>query len=61
MASNAQPSMNVVDMDKVYVQVDVVEGLINHLAKGQEVNVTIPAVSSEPFNAAIDSVNPGLM
>lgn len=59
MASNAQPSMNVVDMDKVYVQVDVVEGLINHLAKGQEVKVTIPAVSSEPFNAAIDSVNPG--
>ncbi|HZJ82301.1 MAG TPA: efflux RND transporter periplasmic adaptor subunit [Clostridia bacterium] len=58
MASNAQPSMNVVDMDRVYVKIDVVEGLINQLAKGQEVNVTIPAVSSEPFNVAIDSINP---
>ncbi|HZJ82875.1 MAG TPA: efflux RND transporter periplasmic adaptor subunit [Clostridia bacterium] len=58
MASNAQPTMNVVDMVRVYVRIDVVEGLINQLVKGQEVNVTIPAVSSEPFNVAIDSINP---
>ncbi|MBZ2173995.1 efflux RND transporter periplasmic adaptor subunit [Schnuerera sp. xch1] len=58
MASNAQPAMNVVDMDRVYVKIDVVEGLINQLTEGQEVNVAIPAVSSEPFNVVIDNIIP---
>lgn len=58
MASNAQPSMNVVDMARVYVSIEVVEGLINKLTKGQEVDLTISAISPEAFNAVIDSINP---
>ncbi|HSH35155.1 efflux RND transporter periplasmic adaptor subunit [Schnuerera sp.] len=58
MASSAQPAMNIVGMERVYVRTDVVEGLINKLEKGQDVNVTIPAVSSQPFDAVIDSIVP---
>ena len=58
LASNAQPAMNIVDMNRVYVNVDVVEGLINQLGKDQGVMVTIPAISDEPFHALIDNVVP---
>lgn len=57
MASNAQPSMNIVDIDNVYVQIQVVDGLINKLNKGQKVNLTIPAISPEYRDVVIDSVN----
>ncbi len=58
MASNAQASMNVVDMDRVYVGMEVVEGLINKLTPGQKVDLTIPAISSEPISAVLDNINP---
>lgn len=58
MASNAQPAMSVVGMNRVYVNINVVEGLINQISKGQEVVVTIPAITSEPIYAVIDSVVP---
>lgn len=58
LASNAQPAMNVVDMNRVYVTIDVVEGLINRISEGQQVSVTIPAISDEAFHAVIDNVVP---
>lgn len=58
MVSNAQPSMNIVDINRVYVSIEVVEGLVNKLEKGQEVDLTIAAISEDPFNAVIDSINP---
>jgi RND family efflux transporter MFP subunit len=38
----------------------VVEGVVNKLTPGQEVNVTIPAVSSEPIKAVIDTISPSV-
>lgn len=58
MASNAQPSMSIVDMDNVYVRIHVVDGLINKLTEGQEVNLIIPAISANHINVHIDSINP---
>lgn len=58
IASNAQPSMSIVDMDSVYVRIQVVDGLINKLTEGQKVNLIIPAISPEYLNVVIDSVSP---
>lgn len=57
IASNAQPSMSIVNMDNVYVKVQVVDGLINKLKQGQEVNLIIPAISSEYISTAIDNIS----
>lgn len=58
LASNGQPSMNIVDMEKVYVKIQVVDGLINKLSQGQKVNIIIPAISSEYISSVIHSINP---
>lgn len=58
IATNSQPAMNIVDLNRVYVNIEVVEGLINKLSKNQEVKVNISAASSEAFQAKIDSITP---
>lgn len=58
MASNAQPAVTIVDMDKVYVQINVTENIINQLYKGQEVKVSIPAASQDAFIGSITNVSP---
>lgn len=58
LASNAQASMNIVDMDRVYVKIQVVDALVNKLSQGLKVNIIIPAISPEPIEALIDSINP---
>lgn len=58
MATNSQPSLKVVDVNNLYVNIEVVEGLINELSEGQEVDITIPAVASGNVNAVIDTINP---
>lgn len=57
IAVNTQPAMNIVDVNRVYVIVQVSEGVVGKLSQGQEVKVTIPAVSSEPVKAAIDTIS----
>jgi len=57
IAANTQPAMNIVDMDNVYISIQVAEGLVNKITRGQKVNVFIPAVSSEPIEAAIDTIS----
>ena len=58
IAANTQPAMSIVDMNRVYVSIQVSEGVVGKLTQGQEVNVTIPAVSSEPIRAAIETISP---
>lgn len=58
MASNVQPSMTIIDMDKVYVEINVTENIINDLHLGQEVVVEIPAVSNENIIGKIDKLSP---
>jgi RND family efflux transporter MFP subunit len=58
MASNAQPAVTIVDMDKVYIQINVTENIINQLYNGQEVSVSIPAASEEAFSGNITNISP---
>lgn len=58
MASNAQPAVTIVNMDKVYIKVDVTENLINKLHKGNEVKVYIPSVNEQVFKGKIYTVSP---
>lgn len=57
-ASNAQAAVTIVDMDKVYVQVDISENIINQLYKDKSVNVEIPSASQEEFVGKIDTISP---
>jgi len=58
IAANTQPAMTIVDMSRVYVSLQVSEAVVSKLSQGQEVKVTIPAVSSEPIKATIDTISP---
>lgn len=58
MASNAQPSMTIIDMDRVYVEINVTENIINDLYLGQEVVVEIPAISNKDTTGKIDKLSP---
>lgn len=58
MASNAQPAMTIIDMDKVYVEINVTENIINDLYLEQEVVVEIPAAYDEDITGKIDRLSP---
>lgn len=58
MATNTQPAAMMVEMDKVYLQVNVVENLVNQLSEGQEVKVSIPAAFDEEMTSTISYVSP---
>ncbi len=58
MATNTQPAAMMVEMDKVYLQVNVVENLVNQLSEGQEVKVSIPAALDEDMTSTISYVSP---
>ncbi|SKC83195.1 efflux RND transporter periplasmic adaptor subunit [Maledivibacter halophilus] len=58
MASNAQPAMTIIDMDKVYVELDIAENIINDLYLGQEVVVEIPSAYDETITGKIDRLSP---
>ncbi|MTI70992.1 MAG: efflux RND transporter periplasmic adaptor subunit [Firmicutes bacterium] len=57
-ATTSQPSMTIVDTDKVYVQINVTENIINELFKGKGVKVDIESASSKDILGKIDSVSP---
>jgi len=58
MASNAQPAMTIVAIDKLYVQINVTESSINKLKEGQDVRIIIPSVSDTDITGKIDSISP---
>lgn len=58
MATNTQPAAIIVEMDQVYLQVNVVENLVNSLSVGQEVTVDIPAALDEEITSTISYVSP---
>jgi len=58
MASNAQPAITIVDVNKIFVQINVPENIINEIKTEQEVSVIIESVSKEPIAGKIDSINP---
>lgn len=58
MASNAQSAVTIVDMDKVYLNVNVTENLINKVQKGIKVKVNIPSAGKNEFEGEIYTISP---
>ncbi|AKL96284.1 RND family efflux transporter, MFP subunit [Clostridium aceticum] len=58
LASNAQAVATIVDINRVYLQVDVAENMVNRLNKGREVAITIAAALDEEMTGKIDYISP---
>jgi len=58
MASNAQPAITIVDVNRIYVQINVPENIINDLYVGKEVEAKVESASSELIKGQIDSISP---
>ncbi|WP_432662390.1 efflux RND transporter periplasmic adaptor subunit [Wukongibacter baidiensis] len=57
MASSAQSAMTIIDMDKVYVEINVTENIINDLYLDQEVVLEVAAANNN-FVGKIDRLSP---
>ena len=56
--SQASPAYVITDMSKVKIDVAVTQQVINTLSVGQKVDVILSAISQEPFQATITTINP---
>lgn len=53
MAGAGQVAATIVDMESIYLQVDVVENVVNKLGLGQKVGIKIPAAFTEELTSEI--------
>jgi len=53
-----EPVISVADLSKVIVKTNVDEDMVNHIRLGNEVKVTVPAVTSQPFTGKITAIAP---
>ena len=58
IVANSQAAATIVDMDTVYIQINVVEDIVNKLEIGQEVDVKVSAVSDEYVKSTISYIAP---
>ncbi|MGI6778400.1 MAG: efflux RND transporter periplasmic adaptor subunit [Acetivibrionales bacterium] len=58
MASNAQPAVSIVNVEKLYVSMNVTENMVAVLKQGQQVNVSIPALGEKALIGRIESISP---
>lgn len=58
IATNSQPAATIVDMDKVYIQINVVENMVNKLEVGQEVEIKVASASDEYISSTISYISP---
>lgn len=58
LASSAQAAATIVDIDQVYLQVNVSENIVNKLHQGQEVSVKVPSALDEEIIGKIDYISP---
>ncbi|EHQ91965.1 efflux RND transporter periplasmic adaptor subunit [Desulfosporosinus youngiae] len=58
MASSAQAAVSLTNTNTVYSSLSVAENLVNRLAQGQEVKVTVPSVSEQSFAGKIEHISP---
>lgn len=56
--SQSSPAYIITDMSKVKIDVAVTQEVINTLSVGQQVDVTLSAISKQPFKATITTINP---
>ena len=58
MASGAQPAVTIVDVSKLYVQIDVPENIISKVAVGQKVDIEVPSSAEKKLTGVIEVVSP---
>ena len=58
MASTMQPAIVIVDLSKLYVNVDIPENIINELYVGQNVLINIPAAGPDQLSGKIETISP---
>ncbi len=58
IVTSTQPAAMIVEMDKVYVQINVVENIVNKLQVGQEVEINVPAAFNEYITSTISYISP---
>ena len=58
IAASGQPAATIVNMDTVYIRINVVENVVNSLMEGQEVQISVPAAFDGYIDSVIDFVSP---
>lgn len=58
IASNAQAAATMVDVDRVYLQIDVTEDMVNRLEIGQQVEVEIPSAFEGTRTSVVRYISP---
>jgi len=58
IAASGQPAATIVNMDTVYIRINVVENVVNSLVEGQEVQISVPAAFDGYIDSVIDFVSP---
>lgn len=56
--TTAQPAAVIAEVNTVKIDIDIAQGLVNHLYPGKAVTLKLPAVSIDILPAAIDSISP---
>ncbi|WP_353095548.1 efflux RND transporter periplasmic adaptor subunit [Tissierella praeacuta] len=58
IVGSGQMAATIVDMDKVYMEINVVEDVVNRLSIGQKADVIIPAAFDEDITSTISYISP---
>lgn len=58
IVNNAQPAAIIVDNSKVYVEIQVMESVVNKLKQGQKVGLRVPAATEKEFASTIEYISP---
>lgn len=58
IAPGSQVAATIVELDRVYAKVNVVENIVTKLSAGQKAFITIPSISDELIESTIEYVNP---
>lgn len=57
LASNSQPVVSLVGLDKLVVRLDIGENMINDLSKGSQVDVKVSAASPNSFKGTVTNIS----
>lgn len=56
--ANGQVAATIVDMEKVYIEINVVEDMVNRLKVGEKVEISIPSAFNEHITSTISYISP---
>ena len=56
-ASNAQSAMNLIDVDQLYIQINVTENIVSKIKEDQEISISIDSLSKQ-IKGKIDKIHP---